>query len=120
MNHTLARPLRSFLVFLLATQVWAQSAGPTFPDPGKTSMTKDEQQALRLEVAAQVYQQMPVLPDNSPESPYVRSLGQKLVATIPQQCTPGIEQLGPMRQHSCLQLLWKKNRMMRYEQQWSR
>ena len=48
-------------------------------------MTKDEQQALRLEVAAQVYQQMPVLPDNSPESPYVRSLGQKLVATIPQQ-----------------------------------
>ena len=28
---------------------------------------------------------MPVLPDNSPESQYVRQLGQKLVATIPQQ-----------------------------------
>jgi predicted Zn-dependent protease len=85
MNHTLARPLRSFLVLLLATQVWAQSAGPTFPNPGKTSMSKDEQQALGMEVAAQVYQQMPVLPDNSPETQYVRSLGQKLVATIPQQ-----------------------------------
>jgi hypothetical protein len=38
-----------------------------------------------MEVAAQVYQQMPVLPDNSPESLYVRQLGQKLVDTIPQQ-----------------------------------
>jgi hypothetical protein len=36
-------------------------------------------------VAEKVYQQMPVLPDNSPESIYVRQLGQKLVATIPEQ-----------------------------------
>ena len=48
-------------------------------------MSKDNQHAMGLEVAAQVYQQMPVLPDNSPESQYVRQLGQKLVATIPQQ-----------------------------------
>jgi hypothetical protein len=48
-------------------------------------MSKDNQHALGMEVAAQVYQQMPVLPDNSPESQYVRQLGQKLVATIPQQ-----------------------------------
>jgi hypothetical protein len=37
-----------------------------------------------MEVAAQIYQQMPVLPDSSPESQYVRQLGLKLVATIPQ------------------------------------
>ena len=80
-----ARLLLSFLIFLLATQAWAQSAGPTFPNPGKTSMSKENQQALGMEVASQVYQQMPVLPDNSPETQYVRQLGQKLVATIPQE-----------------------------------
>ena len=85
MNRMLARPLRSFLVLLMATQVGAQSTGPTFPNPGKTSMSREDQQALGMEVATQVYQQMPVLPDNSPESQYIRKLGQKLVATIPQQ-----------------------------------
>ena len=73
------------VVLLLATEVYAQNAGPAFPNPGKTSMSKDDQHALGMEVATQVYQQMPVLPDNSPESIYVRQLGQKLVATIPEQ-----------------------------------
>ena len=85
MKRAVARNLRCFLVLLLATQVFAQSAGPTFPDPGKTSMSKQEQQSLGMQVAAKVYEQMPVLPDNSPETQYVRQLGQKLVATIPQQ-----------------------------------
>jgi Zn-dependent protease with chaperone function len=71
------------LVVLVVAQVAAQSASPTFPDPGKASMSKQEQQALGMEVAGQVYQQMPVLPDSSPESQYIRQLGQKLVATIP-------------------------------------
>jgi beta-barrel assembly-enhancing protease len=85
MNSALTRRLRCFLVLLLATQVWAQTAGPTFPNPGKTSMSKEQQQALGMEVAAKVYEQMPVLPDNSPETQYVRQVGQKLVATIPQE-----------------------------------
>lgn len=84
MNRALGR-LRWFLVLVLATQVWAQTASPTFPDPGKTSMSKEKQQELGMQVAAEVYQQMPVLPDNSPETQYVRKLGQKLVATIPQE-----------------------------------
>src|SRR5262245_38024947 len=46
-------------------------------------MSRQEQQGLGMEAAAQVYQQMPVLPDNSPESQYIRQLGQKLVSTIP-------------------------------------
>jgi hypothetical protein len=46
-------------------------------------MSRDQQRALGLQAAAQVYQQMPVLPDNSPETQYIRQLGQKLVATIP-------------------------------------
>lgn len=85
MNPTFVRLLRSVLVLLLATHVWAQSAGPVFPNPGKTSMSKEDQQALGMQVATQVYEQMPVLPDNSPETQFVRSLGQKLVATIPQE-----------------------------------
>jgi Zn-dependent protease with chaperone function len=81
----LAKRLRLFLVLLLATHVWAQSTGPVFPNPGKTSMSREQQQALGMEVAAEVYKQMPVLPDNSPETQYVRQLGQKLVSTIPQE-----------------------------------
>jgi hypothetical protein len=46
-------------------------------------MSRQDQSALGMEAAAQVYQQMPVLPDDSPEAQYVRQLGQKLVATIP-------------------------------------
>jgi beta-barrel assembly-enhancing protease len=85
MNRTLRKNLSLSVFLCLTAQTFAQSAAPAFPNPGKTSMSKDKQQALGMEVAAQVYQQMPVLPDNSPETQYVRQLGQKLVATIPQE-----------------------------------
>ncbi|HTI37306.1 MAG TPA: M48 family metallopeptidase [Vicinamibacterales bacterium] len=78
------RPLWS-VVLLLAAGAYAQTSGPTFPNPGKTSMSKDDQRALGMQVAAQVFKQMPVLPDSSPETQYVRQIGQKLVATIPQE-----------------------------------
>jgi hypothetical protein len=48
-------------------------------------MSRDDQRALGLQAAAQVYKQMPVLPDSSPETQYIRQLGQKLVATIPHE-----------------------------------
>jgi Zn-dependent protease with chaperone function len=48
-------------------------------------MSRDQQRQLGLQAASEVYKQMPVLPDNSRETQYVRQLGQKLVATIPQQ-----------------------------------
>ena len=60
----------------------AQTSGPTFPDPGHT-LSRDQQIQLGLQSAAEVYKQMPVLPDNSPETQYVRQLGKRLVATIP-------------------------------------
>ena len=83
---------RSFWLVLLfasstyaqpAVQPAAQSAGPVFPNPGKTSMSKENQHALGMEAAREVYKQMPVLPDGSPETQYVRQLGAKLVSTIP-------------------------------------
>ena len=86
-RRKLYRALSKALVCLLmlspALRANAQSTSPTFPDPGKTSMSREKQQALGLEVAGKVYEQMPVLPDNSPETQFVRQLGQKLVATIP-------------------------------------
>jgi predicted Zn-dependent protease len=82
MNPALAKLLWPVLL-CLATPSYAQSAGPAFPDPGKPHMSRDQQRALGLHAASQVYQQMPVLPDSSSETQYIRKLGEKLVATIP-------------------------------------
>jgi len=73
------------VVLLPAALAYAQSTGPEFPNPGNAHMSRDKQRALGLQAAAQVYQQMPVLPDSSPETQYIRQLGQKLVATIPEE-----------------------------------
>jgi Zn-dependent protease with chaperone function len=85
MDCKLAKQLSVCVLLCLAAQALAQSTAPVFPNPGKTSMSRQEQQGLGMEAAAQVFQQMPVLPDSSPESQYIRQLGQKLVATIPQE-----------------------------------
>ena len=84
-NRAPVTRLPFFILLWVAAQAGAQTTGPAFPDPGKTSMSRENQQALGMETAAQIYQQMPVLPDTSPETQYVRQLGQKLVATIPSQ-----------------------------------
>jgi hypothetical protein len=68
-NRVLIKQLR---FFCLTVQAFAQSAAPVFPNPGKTSMSKDNEYALGIEVAAQVYHQMPVLPDHSPAMPTAR------------------------------------------------
>jgi Zn-dependent protease with chaperone function len=73
------------ILALLATQAYPQSGNPQFPNPGNAHMSRDKQRQLGLQAAAQVYEQMPVLPDNSPETQYIRQLGQKLVATIPSE-----------------------------------
>src|SRR3974377_1650867 len=82
-GHTLVRRLLWLIVLFLATQAYPQSAGPEFPNPGNAHMSREKPRELGLQAAAQVYQTMPVLPDNSPETQYIRELGQKLVATIP-------------------------------------
>jgi hypothetical protein len=46
-------------------------------------MSRDQQIQMGLQSASQVYKQMPVLPDTSPETQYIRQLGTRLVATIP-------------------------------------
>jgi beta-barrel assembly-enhancing protease len=83
-NRASARRLL-WLMLLLVAQAYPQSTGPEFPNPGNAHMSRDEQRTIGLQAAAQVYQQMPILPDNSPETQYIRQLGHKLVATIPPQ-----------------------------------
>lgn len=85
MDRALLRRLLWLSMFLLAAPAYPQSASPEFPNPGNAHMSRDKQRALGLQAAAQVYQQMPVLPDNSPETQYIRQIGQKLVATIPEE-----------------------------------
>ena len=43
-------------------------------------MSREQQKQLGLQVAGQVYTQLPVLPDSSPETRYVQTLGKRLDA----------------------------------------
>jgi beta-barrel assembly-enhancing protease len=79
------RVLQPLFIALTATLLLGQSGVPDLPDPGKVSVSRDQQQQLGLEATGEVYKQMPVLPENSSETQYVRRLGQRLVATIPSE-----------------------------------
>lgn len=57
---------------------------PALPDPGLAA-PRDQQIQLGQRALAEVARQMPILPDNSPLTRYVQSLGQKLDSVIPQQ-----------------------------------
>lgn len=76
-------PLVCLAICLTATQYLSSAVTPELPDPGKPRMTRDEQEQLGLQAAGQVYTQMPVLPDSSPETQYIQALGKRLVNTIP-------------------------------------
>jgi Zn-dependent protease with chaperone function len=65
--------------------MWAAvGTAPSLPDPGLAA-PKDQQIQLGQKAVAEVYKQMPILPDNNPLTQYVQSLGRKLDAVIPQQ-----------------------------------
>ncbi len=58
---------------------------PQLPDPGNAGMSRADQEKLGLQAVAEVYKQMPVLPDSSPITQYVQQLGRKLEKQIPSQ-----------------------------------
>ena len=80
---------RAFALMLVlafnAMEMAAAVSTPQLPNPGDTGVSKQQQEQLGRKAMAEVYKQMPVLPDSSPETQYVRQLGQKLVAVIPPQ-----------------------------------
>jgi len=63
----------------------AHSAWARFqlPPPCKNAYTIEQEQTEGAKVAAEVFKEMPVLPDGSPVSRYVQQLGAKLVAVTP-------------------------------------
>lgn len=70
-------------VAMVAIPATAAGPGPVLPDPGKVSMSKQQQEQVGLQAVGEVYKQMPVLPDSSPVTQYVQQLGKKLQAAIP-------------------------------------
>lgn len=64
---------------IFAPTAWARFQPPTC----KNAFTQQQEITEGAKVAAQVYRQMPVLPDNDPVSRYVGDLGKKLVAHAP-------------------------------------
>jgi beta-barrel assembly-enhancing protease len=84
---TTASPLRraaALALILLAISAWAITpATPQLPDPGNPKMSRADQEKLGLKAMAEVYKQMPVLPDSSPITQYVQQLGRRLQKQIP-------------------------------------
>src|SRR5882724_11018252 len=79
---------RAFLVLftsiLVATSAGLAQSEPQLPDPGTVAgASKDQQVQLGQQAKAEVYKQMPVLPDSSAVTQYVQQLGKKLQAGIP-------------------------------------
>jgi len=72
-------------LLLLACMGYTVVDTPQLPNPGKAPMSREQQIQLGFQAASKVYQQMPVLPDSSPETQYIRKVGKKLLATIPAQ-----------------------------------
>jgi hypothetical protein len=76
----------ALVLSLLLVQPWAllaETSQPQLPDPGSPGMNKEQQEKLGLQAMGEVYKQMPVLPDSSPETQYIQRLGRKLQSVIP-------------------------------------
>ncbi len=72
---------------MMGLPLWSATPtmSPRLPDPGSTSLTREQQIQLGQKAMAEVYKQMPVLPDSSPVTQYIQQLGKKLQAAIPPQ-----------------------------------
>ena len=82
------RALAVALSFVTAFPAWMFAAvkrGPELPDPGRVSVSKEDQEKLGLQAVGEVYKQMPVLPDSSPVTQYINQLGKRLQQQIPPQ-----------------------------------
>src|SRR6266700_1667523 len=82
----LHRTTALLLTVILAVHAWTVSSStPQLPNPGSPGMSREDQQKIGLQAATEVYKQMPVLPDSSPQTQDIQQLGRKLVKQIPEQ-----------------------------------
>lgn len=84
---TATRVFLPILLFLVAFPAWPARSRqtPELPDPGHAGMSREKQEQLGLKTAAEVYKQMPVVPDSDPAAQYVQQLGKKLLTVIPRE-----------------------------------
>ena len=75
------------LGLLLYESAWTATPAvvPELPDPGSVGISKQQQVELGRLAMAEVYKQMPVLSDSSPQTRYMRQLGKRLARVIPQE-----------------------------------
>jgi Zn-dependent protease with chaperone function len=80
------RAVALVLALLIACPAWMLAAvgGPALPNPGLAA-PRDQQVQLGQKAVAEVYKQMPVLPDSSPVTRYIQDLGRRLDSVIPEQ-----------------------------------
>ncbi len=87
--------------FIIASALAASTCIPAWarfePVTCKNSFTPQQEVSEGNKVASQVYQQMPVLPENDPVTQYVQQLGARLVANAPP--TPGTNGRWPFTFH---------------------
>jgi beta-barrel assembly-enhancing protease len=80
--------MRRIQAGLLVVLLWGAGTACSWarfqvPPPCKNAFSVEKEQTEGAKVAAEVFKEMPVLPDNSPISRYVQQLGAKLVAVTP-------------------------------------
>lgn len=75
--------LTTMAMFALMAMATTAFAVPNFPPPCNNPFTPQQEVTEGAKVAAQVYQHMPVLPENDPVSRYVAQLGAHLAEHAP-------------------------------------
>ncbi len=81
---SILRRATALALLFLAIPGWSIApATPQLPDPGNPGLSREDQIKLGLQAMAEVYKQMPVLPDSSPITQYVQQLGMRLQKQIP-------------------------------------
>lgn len=88
---------KTFAAVLLTLSIAAPASAQFQPVTCKNAFTQQQEIAEGDKVVAEVYKQMPVLPDSSPVAQYIQQLGARLVAVAP--LTPGLTQQWPFRFH---------------------
>ncbi len=80
----MCRPSRNWLATLALLVIQAPYAHAAVEfTPCKNNFSTEQQIQLGDKAAQQVYKEMPVLPDSSPITEYVRQLGERLTAVAP-------------------------------------
>jgi beta-barrel assembly-enhancing protease len=88
---------KAIVALLLSVAISAPAHAQFQPVTCKNSFTQQEEIAEGNKIVAEVYKQMPVLPDADPISRDIQQLGARLVDVAP--LTPGLTQQWPFRFH---------------------